>query len=540
MNMTNERIQITLNGEEALARGALNAGVRMAAGYPGSPGIGVMNFLIEAAKHNADIHVEWSLNERIALENCIGASIAGQRSLVCVKSVGMNVLLDPLMTLNLTGTHGGMVILLGDDPGAYGSQNEQDTRLMAHLIEIPMIEPASPIEAYLMIKDAFDQSERYNTAIILRITRSFSQQVNQMRVEKTFRVNRQLGLARHPYRFFPYPGNAVEMHRDLHQRLSRFERGIGDASWDQILGDGPSGIVAAGFVFQKLLDVLGDSIRKDFSILKLSTLYPLPEKIVTQFLDQCETVLILEECDAYVEQGIKAVAYDRHLQVKIFGKQTGHLPVGDELLRWQIQMAIERFFPGFKSVRAYLKANQAEERPQKRNTCADSPNEHILTLIKDVAAELEKDPILIADPGCWVKVAGELDAKYAIGSAVAVASGLAQIVSDERVVALFGDSAFFHTTIPAICNTVYQSANLFMLLLNNGGAMSTGKQPTPASGVNALGTPTPKLDIIEIVRACGVKDVYHLSIGASDDEIKAMIKVGLSEDSLSFLLVDVE
>ena len=146
--MMNQRTRINLNGEEALARGALAAGVRMAAGYPGSPGVGVMNFLIEHARQNQNLYVEWSLNERVALETCIGASIAGQRSLVCIKSVGMNVLLDPLMTLNLTGTHGGMVILLGDDPGAYGSQNEQDTRLMAPLIEIPMLEPASPGEAF--------------------------------------------------------------------------------------------------------------------------------------------------------------------------------------------------------------------------------------------------------------------------------------------------------------------------------------------------------------------------------------------------------
>ena len=139
--MTNQQTQIDLNGEIALAHGALAAGVGVVAGYPGSPGIGVMNFLIQQAQQNGDLYVEWSLNERIALEICIGASIAGQRSLVCVKSVGMNVLLDPMMTLNLTGTHGGMVILLGDDPGAYGSQNEQDTRLIAPLIETPMLEP---------------------------------------------------------------------------------------------------------------------------------------------------------------------------------------------------------------------------------------------------------------------------------------------------------------------------------------------------------------------------------------------------------------
>jgi indolepyruvate ferredoxin oxidoreductase alpha subunit len=160
-------------------------------------------------------------------------------------------------------------------------------------------------------------------------------------------------------------------------------------------------------------------------------------------------------------------------------------------------------------------------------------------LLKSAAADLNQEPILISDPGCWVKVAGELDAKYAIGSAVAVASGLAKSGVKQRAVALFGDSAFFHSAIPAICDAVYHRANLFILLLNNGGAMSTGKQPTPANGMNALGESAPRLDILEIVRACGVPSVYHLPVGACDDEVAAMLKVGLSEENLTMLLLDV-
>jgi len=538
--MTNRKMEISLNGEEALARGALAAGVRIAAGYPGSPGVGVMKFLIEHAKQYPNLYVEWSLNERIALENCIGASIAGLRSLICIKSVGMNVLLDPLMTLNLTGTHGGLVILLGDDPGAYGSQNEQDTRLIAPLIEIPMLEPALPGEAFEMIQDAFDLSERHKTAVVLRITRSFSQHIDQLNLNKISRTDHQLGLVRQPYRFFPYPGNAVEMHRQLHLRLDMFQSEMNAAGWDQIWTSGSLGVIAVGYAFSKLMDVINNSSGHNLSILKLSTLFPLPTQIISRFLNQCQSVLVLEECDAYIETAIKAIAFDQKAQVSIVGKNTGYLPVGDELLRWQIQNALEIFSPGINFQHSYLKDNQAAERPTKHNHCADSPNDHILKLIKQVAAGLGQDPILVADPGCWVKVAGELDAKYAIGSAVAVASGLDKSGVDQPVVALFGDSAFFHSAIPAICNAVYQQANLFILLLNNGGALSTGKQPTPACGVNALGRPAPILDIIEIARVCGVPEVHHLPIGTSDDEIKAIIKMGLSDNYLSMLVLDVK
>jgi indolepyruvate ferredoxin oxidoreductase alpha subunit len=346
-------------------------------------------------------------------------------------------------------------------------------------------------------------------------------------------------LARQPYRFFPYPGNAVEMHRQLHRRLELFQREMNASNWDEIRGSGSMGVIAAGYAFSKLMDSISDSSGHDLSILKLSTLYPLPGQIISRFLNQCQSVLVLEECDAYIETAIKVIAFDQKAQVSIVGKHSGHLPVGDELLRWQIQTALQTFSPGIKFQHSFLKDNQAAERPRKHNHCADSPNDHILALIKQAAAGLGQDPILVADPGCWVKVAGELDAKYAIGSAVAVASGLDKSGVDQPIVALFGDSAFFHTAIPVICNAVYQQAHLFILLLNNGGALSTGKQPTPACGVDAIGRPAPILDIVEIARVCGVPEVHHLPIGASDDDIKAMIKVGLSSKNLSMLVLDV-
>jgi indolepyruvate ferredoxin oxidoreductase alpha subunit len=279
---------------------------------------------------------------------------------------------------------------------------------------------------------------------------------------------------------------------------------------------------------------------QDLAILKLSTLFPLPTKIIAKFLDKCEAVLVLEDCDAYVENSLKSIAFDHQAEVKIYGKKSGHLPVGDELLRWQIQTALEKIYPEIKPHHSYLEADQVQERPKKKNHCATSPNEHILALLNDVARQLDQNPILITDPGCWVKVAGKLDAKYAIGSAVAVASGLEKAGVNQRVAALFGDSAFFHMALPAICNAVYQAANLFILILNNGGAISTGKQPTPASGVNALGDPSPVLNIIAIAEACGVPKVYHLPVGSSDDQIKSIIKICLSEQVLSLLLLDVE
>jgi len=533
----------TFTPEEALAQGALAANIQMATSYPGSPGIGVMNTLIASAKENPDLYIEWSTNERVALEMCIGSSMAGKRSLVCVKSVGMNVLLDPLMTLNLTGTHGGLVILLGDDPGAYGSQNEQDSRLLAPFIEIPFLEPASPAEAYALMLAAFGLSERFETAIVIRITRSFTQQPGS-RIPLVNAVNETLGLDRRPYRFVPYPGNAVALHRAQHEKLTKFESWLNSADWDQMCGLGIKGVVATGFCYSKLLEVLRaakeenpDSVE-NLRILKLSSLFPLPKNTIAHFLQECEEILVLEEPDAFIENSLKILSHDLATRTKIIGKNSGHFPHGDELLRWQIQAALEKFIPGFIGKQSFVKADQAEERPTKKNHCAASPNEHILALLNETAEELGQKPILISDPGCWVKVAGELDGKFAIGSSVAVASGLNKAGVNERVVALFGDSAFFHTAIPAICNTAYNGSPVFMVVIDNCGALSTGRQPTPASGIDAGGNPAHRLWIEEIARACGVTKITRLPVETSAAEIKQSLNAGLSTQSLSMLIIE--
>lgn len=541
--LKHNEIEEQIHGEDALAFGALAAGVSMVTSYPGSPGIGTVNAIVQYAREHAHPYVEWSVNERVALEMGIGASMAGRRSLVCCKSVGMNVMLDTLMTLNLTGVHGGLVILLGDDPGAYGSQNEQDTRALAAMVEIPMLEPAAPGEACHMMRAAFELSEHYRSAIVLRITRSFSQMVGTLPeklVDEVIEPVGSLGLSREAYRFVPYPANAVEMHRQNHARLRAFEDWAETTRYNHIQGDGAYGVLAAGVVYSKLMDVIGGQFDKRMRVFKVSCVYPLPRRLTQKFLDGCDQVLVLEEPDPVIETALKAQAHDLDNQVAILGRTSGHLPVGDELLGWQIQFALEKILPGFVPAQAYLSENAPLERSRKENHCAASPNKQILALLQEAAEEIGVHPVLIGDPGCWVQVAGQLDGKFAIGSAVAVASGLVKAGVKERVVALFGDSAFFHSALPAICNAAYNGSSLFMLLLDNGGAISTGAQPTPASGVDAFNAPALKLSIPEIARACGVSNLNCLPSTASKHEIKQALRAGLQAEGLVLLVLQVE
>ena len=528
-----------ITGDESLALGAVAAGISMATSYPGSPSSGTMKTVIEMAKEY-DIHVEWSANERVAIEMAIGASMAGQRSLVCTKSVGMNVMVDPLMCLNLTGVNGGLVILLGDDPGAYGSQNDQDTRLLTHLLELPMLEPSFPSQGFEMMKQVFELSERFNTAVILRVTRGFtqSQEVFNSEVEKISKVARCYQAE--PYRFVPYPGNAVKLHAKLHQRLADFGKWADEAHHNQIFGKGPKGIIAVGFAYRKLMDVLGDEFPSEIRILKLGCLNPLPREIIKDFAVGCKEILVLEETDPYVENKLKVVFYDLGLSVWVKGKYDGNVNWEGELFRWHIQQALNTFIPAFKPKHQFLAADEIAERPIKENNCQYYACEKILEMLLDVSHEMNQKPIIIADPGCMVKVADQLDAKFAIGSAVAIASGLSKIGCNRKVVAFYGDSAFFHSTIPAICNAAYNRSELLMILLDNSGAASTGLQPSMGTGRDAFGEPALKLSIPALAQACGVEFIHSLEEGVSKSEMRKFIKEGLSFQGLALLIISMK
>ena len=526
----------TLTSPLALAHGALASGVKVVTSYPGSPSSETVAALVDLAGPHG-VHVEWSSNEKVAMEIGIGASIAGRRALVCTKSVGMNVMIDPLMALNLTPVHGGLVILLGDDPGGYGSQNDQDTRPLAPMLEMPWLEPSTPAEGFAAIRAAFDLSERLHTAVVVRITRSFVQQAEAVDVPDGPYLQPDLGLVREPWRFVPVPRNVVEKHRALHDRLALMERWADESPFNRVAGGGDRGIIAAGFAHRKLLDVLGDAPRGDVGVLRLGVLFPLPREVVGRFLAGCREVLLLEENEPYLEVQIKALAHDLGIPVRILGKQSGHTRREGELFRWQIQRALGRFLPGFVPGRGYLEADEAAERPPRENYCAGCRFGAIVDALKAAAARLGQEPVLAGDPGCLAAVGDRLDAKYAIGSAVGVADGLVRAGVRERAVALFGDSSFFHTTMPAIANAVHHGSDILMVVLDNGATVTSGFQPNPGQSRDALGRPAPALDIEKIARAMGVESAVTVGPDDLDSRLPEVFREGLTRRGLAMIVV---
>lgn len=526
----------TLNGEQALAYAALASGVKFVASYPGSPSSGTVMTLTDLAKEQ-DIYVEWSANEKVAIEMGIGASIVGRRTLICTKSVGMNLMIDPLMALNLTPVKGGLVILLGDDPGAYGSQNDQDTRPLSTMLEMPLLEPAEPSEGIEMMKAAFSLSERFETAVILRITRSFSQRKATLPLGDLEIPEIDQGFKREPWRYVPVPKNAVQKHKLLHERLLDLVKWAEQSSFNKSTGSGKKGVIAAGHAMSKLEDVIGGDDSENYRILKLGTLFPLPNKVIEKFLASCDEALILEENEPFLEMQIKALAFDSRSQTEVLGKLSGHVSREGELYRWQIQAALEGYLPDFSPVRAYLKESVAEEIPEKENFCGDAGYDVILDALDSAASRVGEDLIYVGDPGCLVTVSDRLDAKYAIGSAVALADGMSKVNPKERPVALFGDSAFFHTAIPAICNAAHNRSDILMVVLDNHSTASTGHQPHPGMEVDAMGGDAPALSIEGIARACGVSTIHSVCPDQIDTKLERIFEECLGTRELSMVIV---
>jgi indolepyruvate ferredoxin oxidoreductase alpha subunit len=529
---------VSLSGGESLAHGALLSGVCMVASYPGSPSSEVVQALIARAD-GRQLRIEWASNERVAIEIAIGSSIAGRRALVCTKSVGMNVMIDPLMALNLTPVHGGLVILLGDDPGGYGSQNDQDTRAIAPLLEMPLFEPSSPAEGFAMMCDAFDLSERFQTPVIVRETRSFSQVEGRVHIPHRLPAQRRLEYVREPWRFVPVPGNVVAKHRALHERLAAFGRWAETSSYLETVGTGELGILSAGFATRKLNDVVGGTVGKEFSLCRLSVLYPLPAARLARWLAACREVMVVEETEPFIEWSLHAVAHTASLSTRVLGKLTGHLRPEGELFRWQIADALRSWQPSLELARSYRREDEESERPDREDHCAGCRYDEVLDAVNETARAAGIRPILVGDPGCLATVADRLDAKYAIGSAIGVAHGLSVGGAGDRVVALFGDSAFFHSAISALCHSVVCRSPILMIVLDNQSARTSGNQPHPGAGRDALGKPAPKLSIERIARACDVPFVRVVRLEVPPTQLVAVLSEAWVNEGPALIVVEI-
>ena len=531
------------SGADALARGAIESGVSLVTGYPGAPTTAVVNLILELTAPD-EVQVEWTSNEKVAMEVAFGASAGGMRALLCVKSVGLNIALDPLMALNLTGCNAGLVILVGDDPGGWGSQNEQDSRALALAPEIPLLDPTSVSDARMAMRQAFRLSEETCLPVIVRITRALVLAEEVGLAAEEIQAAPPPSLRREFMRRVVLPINVVPYHRRLLHRLDEVQARFEDSPLNGIEGDGPysRGVIAAGFTYQKLTDLLDGTVPPGLCILRLGTFHPLPANRITAFLQTLESVLVLEEINPLVERAVRSIAQQAGLILPIYGRDTDHVPRAGELFAPHIADALNHFLP---SLALPVEGETERSRPSRQPLCDDCPYVPTFDALTEVMEQLggRDGFIVVGDPGCMVRAQlppyDLMDVKSSLGSSIGMAAGVALSQSKsgmgKRVVALCGDSGFLHSGFNGLVDAVRVGATMLVLILDNGTTALSGGQPHPASQADARGKPRGAVNLALLARQAGAGEVCVVDLDRGDD-IQTAIEARMSFDGVTVIV----
>jgi len=502
--------RVFLLGNEAIARGAIEAGIDVFSAYPGTPSSEITDTLNQACKllkGRMEYYFEYSVNEKVAFEVAAGASMAGKRGMCAMKHVGVNVAADALFSFAYVGAKGGFICVSADDPSMHSSQNEQDNRWYGKAAKVPVIEPTSVQEAKEYVIKAFEFSERFEIPVIFRTVTRLNHASGIVELgeipEKRFE---KVEWEKKPQIDVLIPANARKRKLVLLEKLRRIEDYFNKSEFNWIEdGDGKDGVIASGVSYRYAREALR-RLKADLPLLKVSTTYPLPRKLIEDFISQLDRVAIVEELDPYLELHVKALARD--YGVEIFGKENGYFP---ENYEYNVAVA-EKGIAGMLGKSTTLDydsiLNKASEvsaiaPPRPPVFCPGCPHAASFYAIKEVAGE----EVLPSDIGCYTlginKPFEAVDITLCMGAGFGTANGLAKVVKN-KIVVTAGDSTFFHASIPALINAVYNKANVVFIILDNLTTAMTGHQPHPGLDWRGCGEEATHVKIEDVVRGIGV------------------------------------
>ncbi len=495
-----------LSGNEALAIGAYHAGVSVACAYPGTPSTEILQTLAQFK----DIYAEWSTNEKVAMEVCLGASYAGVRCMVSMKHVGLNVAADPYMATSITGINGGMVVVNADDPGMHSSQNEQDNRNYARLAKIPVLEPGDSQEMYDFMSYAFDISEKFDTPVMLRTTTRVSHSKTVVDVNRS-RTSVKNPLFSHDVpKYVMLPVYARARHEFIEDRLLKLAA-FSDSFPDNAItwGDDKIGVITSGVAYQYAKEVFPDA-----SILKLGMPYPLPKTLIRRFADKVKRIFVIEELDPFLQEQILAMG------IKVIGKE--YIPVTGELSTAVVKEAARKAGLLDTKSKAYDNITPPDLPGRPPLLCPGCPHTGIFFVLSTMGkraklldengrSDKQSDLIITGDIGCYSLGANPplkaLDTIACMGAGIGQALGMEKAGVKGNIVAVIGDSTFMHSGITGLVNAVYNKGKITVIILDNSTTAMTGHQDHPGTGISAQGVKTQAVNIEELCRGIGVCDV---------------------------------
>jgi indolepyruvate ferredoxin oxidoreductase alpha subunit len=486
-----------LTGNEAIARGAWEAGVKVAAAYPGTPSTEILETL--ASYPAEDVHAQWSTNEKVALDVAIGASFAGRRALAAMKHVGLNVAADAFMSQTYIGVNGGLVLAICDDPGIHSSQNEQDTRIYGALASVPVLEPSDAQEALEFTRLAFELSETFDTPVIVRSTTRLSHTRSAVVIGDR-KEPPPRGFIEKTSKNVMIPAHARLRHGVVIEREERLKVYFAEAPinrWEA--GDTSFGIITAGTCYPYVREVLPDA-----NVLKLGASWPLPDALLRRFCESVDRIFVVEELEPVIEKEVRALGFQ--VEGKRFFSRTGEL--SPELVRAGFEQA------GILAPCPQPSGWTPEPLVRPPVLCAGCPHTSSFMAVRASGARVA------GDIGCYTLACLDplrgIDTTVSMGSSIGNAIGMAKAGETKPIVATIGDSTFLHAGIPPLINAVYNQANIVVLLLDNHVTAMTGGQQHPGTGKTLRGEEVPKVDYEALVRAIGVKwvrtvDSYDLA-----------------------------
>ena len=522
-----------LMGNAAIARGAIAAGVNLVAGYPGTPSTEALETV--AKYRTQDTYVEWSVNEKSAMEVAAGAAYSGARVLVTMKQVGLNVASDPLMSLEYVGVKGGMVILVADDPGPISSQTEQDTRHYSYFSKLPCFDPSSVQEAYEMIQEAFEFSEKYGTPVFFRPTTRICHAYASIEVkdEGEYVHHQADGFKKDTSRWVIFRRLSYANHKKIEARNVELSGVFSEYSRNAVIvekgiyakEDQPvkKGIAAGGISLALTLDNLGEATDAP-RILKVATPHPFPEQLSVRFLEGLDEVLVIEELDPVIEKELVYIAGKYHLNVTVKGKLTGDTETAGENSPNLVAGYLDRFLGRTPAGKADLPASPPiPVRPPV--LCAGCPHRASFYAVK--TAMKGKKTIFCGDIGCYTlgnaMPLDMVDTCLCMGAGINIAQGVFRTEPDTSAFAFVGDSTFFASAITGIVNAVYNQAEMTVIILDNSTTAMTGHQPHPGTGRTMMGEVVSKVSIEAILKGIGlefVETVNPLELDKAVDAVK--------------------